>query len=170
MALVAGRVHDGGGLPVDVWRPVSVEGLLHRIHIELSRELAADLAYDLEVVQAVRAQVYAAEELPVQVAVEALDQLPVRAVGVVLQEHQGDLAPGGEDRPRAFFRLLEAQGRYHIVPGDRPVNLAKLGSEETVVKGVELFLLGGERESMLEIADSSYLVHRVFDIKPRFSS
>lgn len=51
----------------------------------------------------------------------------VRTARVVLQENKGGLAPGGEDCLRAFFRLLQAKGRDHIVTGDSPVDLAPVG-------------------------------------------
>ena len=144
MALVAGRVHGNGVLAPHMRRPVSIEGFLHPVDVEISRQFRADLAHYLEVVQAAGTDVDTAEELPVQVAVQALEQFPVRTARVVLEEHKGDLAPWGEDGPRAFFRILQAEGRDHILPGDRPVNLAEIGFKEPVEKGPELFLLGGK--------------------------
>ena len=111
MALVAGRVHGNGILALHMRRPVAVEGLLHAVDVELSREFRADLAHYLEVLQAAGTDIDAAEELPVQVAVQAFEKFPVGTVRIVLQEHQGHLAPGGEDGLRAFFRLLQAEGR-----------------------------------------------------------
>lgn len=170
MALVAGRVHGDGVPALHVRRPVAVEGLLQIADVELPRQFRADLAHYLEIVQAVGPDVDAAEELPVQVAVEPLDQFPVRTARIMFEEHQGHLAPGGEDGPRAFFRLLQAEGRDRILPGDRPVDLSQVRFQEPVEEGPELFLLGRKRKTVLEISDSSYLGHRVFDIEPRFSS
>ena len=170
MAFVTGRVHGDGVPALHMRRPVTVEDLPHSVDVEPSRQFRTDLADDLEIEKAVAADIDTAEELPVQVAVQALEQFAVRTVRVVFKEHKGDLAPRGEDGPRAFFRLLQAEGRDHIVPGDRPVDLAEIGFQEPVEKGPELFLLGGECKTVLEIPDSSYLGHRVFDIKPRFSS
>ena len=144
MALVTGRVHGDGALAVHVRRPVAVEGPLHAVDIEPSRQFRADLAHDLEVVQAVGAEVDTAEELPVQIAVETFHQLPVRAVRIVLEEHQCDLAFRGENGLGAFFGLLQPKGLDRIVPGNGPVDLAEIGSEEPVEEGPELFLLGGE--------------------------
>ncbi len=170
MALVAGGVHGDGVPALHVRRPVAVEGLLQVADVEIPGQFRPDLAYDLEIVQAAGTDIDTAEELPVQVAVEALEQFPVGAVGIVLEEHKGDLAPGGEDGPRPFFRLLQTEGRDHILPGDRQVDLAQIGFKEALKKSSELFLLGGKGKTVLEILDSSYLGHRVFDIKPRFSS
>ena len=144
MALVAGRVHGDGTLALHMRRPVAVEGLLHAADVELRGQFRPDLAHDLEVVQAIAPDIDTAEELPVQVAVQPLDQFPVRATGIMFEEHQGHLAAGREDGLRAFFRLLQAEGRDRIHPGDRPVDLAEIGSEEPVEKGPELFLLGGK--------------------------
>ena len=144
MALVAGRVHGDRVPALHVRRPVAVEGLLQIADVELSRQFRADLAHYLEVVQAVGTDIDTAEELPVQVAVEPLDQFPVRAARIMFEEHQGHLAPGGEDGPRAFFGLLQAEGRDHILPGDRPVDLSQVRFQEPVEEGPELFLLGGK--------------------------
>ncbi len=150
MALVAGGVHGDGTRVPHVLRPVPVNGLLQVTDVEFSRQFAADLAHDLKIVQAAAADVDAAEELPVEVPVEALEKFPVGAVGIVLQEHHGDLAPRGENGLGAFFRLLRPKGRHHIVPRDRPVDLAQVRFEEPCRKGPELFLLGGEGKSVLE--------------------
>ena len=170
MALVAGRVHGDGTLALHMRRPVAVEGLLHAVDVELSRQFGPDLADHLEVLQAAGPDIDAAEELPVQVAVQALEQFPVRTARVVFQEHQGHLAPGGEDGLGAFFRLLQAKAPYKVLPGNGPVDLAQVRFEEPVKKGPELFLLGGERKTVLEILYSSYLGHSILDKKPRFSS
>ena len=112
MALVARGVHGGGVLSLDVRRPVPVEDLLQGVDVELSRQFRPDLADDLEVFQAIGTDIDASEELPVQVAVQPFDEFPVGAVGIVLQEHKGDLAPGGENGQGAFFGLLQPKGKY----------------------------------------------------------
>ncbi|MDT7827539.1 hypothetical protein RQM65_16590 [Pricia sp. S334] len=124
--------------------PVSVEGLLQGVDVELSPQFRPYLAHDLEVFQTIGTDIDAAEELPVQVAVEPFDKFSVGAIRIVLEEHQGDLAPGGEDRLRAFFRLLHTEGRHHVVPGHRPVDLAQIGFQKTVKENSQLFLLGGK--------------------------
>ena len=144
MALVAGRVHGDRVPALHVRRPVAVEGLLHPVDVELSRQFRADFAHYLEVVQAAGPDVDTAEELPVQVAVEALEKFPVRTARIVLEEHQCDLALWGENGLGAFFCLLQSKGRDHIVPGNGPVDFAQVGFEEPVEEGSELFLLGGE--------------------------
>ena len=168
MALVAGRVHGDRVPALHVRRPVAVEGLLHPVDVELSRQFRADFAHYLEVVQAAGPDVDTAEELPVQVAVEALEKFPVRTARIVLEEHQCDLALWGENGLGAFFRLPQAEGRNGTVPGDRPVDLAQVGFKEPVEKGPELLLLGGEGKTVLEILDPSYLGHSILGENPVF--
>tara|TARA_Y100001933_G_scaffold265081_1_gene335077 strand:+ start:9157 stop:9744 length:588 start_codon:yes stop_codon:yes gene_type:complete len=78
--------------------------------------------------------IYAQEELPIQVAVEPLHELSVGAADITLKEHQGDLAPGGVYGHGPPFRLYQPEGRRDVAPGDRPIDLAEIGPEETVVK------------------------------------
>ena len=70
MALVAGRVHGDGVLALHVRRPVTVDAFLHPVDVELRGQFRPGLAHDIEVVQGASTDIDAAEELPVQVAVE----------------------------------------------------------------------------------------------------
>ncbi len=148
--------------------PMVEEYLLEPVDVVLSRQLAAYLADDLVVLQPFPAQVYAAEQRPFQVPVELPDQPSVGTAGPVLQEHERQLAPGAEDRGGALFGLRQAEGRNGPVPGHGRMNLAQEALEETLEEPFELFLLGGERKTVLEIGNSTYLGYSILDENPVF--
>ena len=122
------------------------EHLLEPVDVELCRQLAADLADDLVVVQVFPAQIDAAEQLPFEVPVELFDQPSVGTARPVLQEHQGQLALWAEDGGLGpfFFWAPPGRGPKRPRPRGRPYDLAQVAFKETLEELFELFLLGGK--------------------------
>lgn len=159
MALVTSGIHYHGMPVLHIGRPVSVEGLLYLVHVELFGKHRADIADDLEVGKSIAAKIDPTEELVLRIAVELLHQPVVRRSRVVFEEHQCKFALGREDGSRALFGFLEPEGLHKIVPGNRQIYPPQIALEKAVIKNVELFALGGKRKGVLEVVDSLYFVH-----------
>tara|TARA_R110000868_G_scaffold1647_4_gene13300 strand:+ start:29614 stop:30042 length:429 start_codon:yes stop_codon:yes gene_type:complete len=142
MALVAGGVHGNAALVLNMGRPMPVKDLLHVVHVQFTRKLAADLADHFKVVQPGGTKIDITEKLPVQVPVQLFHKFAVRESGIVLQKHQAQFALGREDGPRALFGLLQFEGRYKFVPRDGDIDLAKVALEKPDIKDIELLCLG----------------------------
>tara|TARA_R110000751_G_scaffold210384_1_gene314117 strand:+ start:32031 stop:32459 length:429 start_codon:yes stop_codon:yes gene_type:complete len=142
MALVAGGVHGNAALVLYMGRPMPVKGPLHLVHVQFPRQLAADLADHLKILQPVRAKIDITEKLPVQVPVQLFHKFAVRESGIVLQEHQAQFALGREDGPGALFGLLQFEGRYQFAPRDGDIDLAQVALDKSGEKDIELLCLG----------------------------